>query len=147
MRSARTERAEQWQQFMIPRPRENSWGKDRALDKERIIREFVKFTPIMNRCHDEECMSIFLDKVKVNGVQDPGLTPFGEVLPRSAPLIDFLSIRLHSEAGWKYPSSDTIHGIQADQGLSYQMLEDVEVKEIIAGIPSPEEIHEIKKWM
>ena len=44
---------------------------------------------MMNRKEDEECMSKFLDKVIVNGVQDPGLTPFEEFLPRSAPLVDF----------------------------------------------------------
>ena len=53
-------------------------------------------------------MSIFLDKVIENGVQDPGLTPFKEFLSRSAPLVDFLSIGMHSGAGWKYPSVDTI---------------------------------------
>ena len=147
MRTARTEKLELGQKFMIPRPEENSWGKDRVLDKERIIREFVKFTPIMNKKRDEECMAKFLDKVKVNGVQDPGLTPFKEFLPRSAPLVDFLSIGIYSGSGWKYSSSDTIHGIQANQGLFYQMLEDVEVKEIVAGISSPEEILEIRKWM
>ena len=68
----------------------------------------------MNKKHDEECMMKFLDKGKVNGVQDPGLTPFEEFLPRSAPLIDFLSIGIHTGASWKYPSSDSIHGIQAN---------------------------------
>ena len=92
-------------------------------------------------------MSIFLDKVIVNRVQDPGLSPFEEFLPRSAPLVDFLSIGMHSRAGWKYPSTDTIHGIQKNRGLSYQMLGDVEVKEIVAGVSSPEEILEIRKWM
>ena len=38
MRTARTERSELGQQFMIPRPEGNSWGKDQVLDKERIIR-------------------------------------------------------------------------------------------------------------
>ena len=47
-------------------PQENSWGKDGALNKERIICEFVRFTPVMNQCHDEECMVKFLDLVKVN---------------------------------------------------------------------------------
>ena len=83
------------------------------LDKERIIWEFVEFTPVMNKRQDEECMAIFLDKVIVNGVQDPDLTPFKEFLPRSAPLVDFLSIGIHSRAGWKYLLADTIHGIQA----------------------------------
>ena len=92
-------------------------------------------------------MELFLAKVRVDGVQDLGLTPFREVLPRSAPFVDYLAIDLHFTAGWKYPSAQTFHGIQADFGLSYQMLRDVEVKEIIAGKSTPEEILEIKKWM
>ena len=90
---------------------------------------------------------MFLDKVIVNGVQDPGLTPFEEFLPRSAPLVDFLSIGIHSGAGWKYPSADTIHGIQRNRGLSFQMLKDVEVREIVAGVSSSEEILETRNWM
>ena len=147
MRAARNERSEQEQQFMIPRPVENSWGKGQALNKERIIKEFCTFTPVMNKKRDQECMEKYLDIVKVKRVQDPGLTPFGEFLPRSAPLMDYLSIGLHSGAGWKYPSAQTIHGIQAGRGLSYQMLKEVEVKEIIAGKSSPEEILEITRWM
>ena len=135
MRAARTERLEQWEQFMIPCLRKNSCGKDRALDKESFICEFVEFNLITNQRHNKECMSIFLDKVKVNGVQDTGLTPFREFMPRSAPLIDFLSIKLHFGVGWKYPSANTIHGIQAYRGLSYQRLEDVEIKEIIQDLP------------
>ena len=45
----------------------------------------------MNKKEDEECMSLFLNKVIVNGIQDPGLSPFEDFLPRSAPLVDFLS--------------------------------------------------------
>ena len=52
----------------------------------------------MNQREDEGCMSMFLDKVIVNRVQGPGLTPFEEFLPRSAPLVDFVSIGFHSGA-------------------------------------------------
>ena len=76
MAAARMKRSESGQQFLILCPVENSWGKDQALDKERIIQEFVEFTPLMNKRRVEECMSIFLDKVIVNGVQDPGSTSF-----------------------------------------------------------------------
>ena len=92
-------------------------------------------------------MEIYLDKVRVDRVQDPGLTPIGEFLPRSAPLVGYHAIGIHSSAGWKYPSAQTIHGIQADRSLSYQMLKDVEDTEIIAGKTSPAEILEIQKWM
>ena len=34
-----------------------------------------------------------------------------------------------------------------NQGLSYQMLDDMEVWEIVVGVSSPEEILEIRKWM
>ena len=51
-------------------------------------------------------------KVIVNALQDPGLSPFKEFLPRSAPLVYFLSIGMHSGAGWKYLLADNIHGIQ-----------------------------------
>ena len=82
------------------------------MAKENIISAFVGTTPVMNRRKDVECMTEFLDATVVNGVQDPGFTPFKEFLPRSAPLVDFLSIGVRSGAGWKYPSTDTIHGIQ-----------------------------------
>ena len=147
MAAVRMERAEVEQQFIIPCPRENSWGHKRVLDKKKIIREFVGYTPVMNKRKDAECMTTFLDAVIVNGVQDPGLTSFEEFLPRSAPLVDFLSIGQHSGAGWKYPSANTIHAIQKDQGLFFQMWKEVEVKEIIAGVSSHEEILEIKLWM
>ena len=67
---------------------------------------------MMNRRKDAECMSEFLDATVVNGVQDLGFTPFKELLPRSAPLVDFLAVGLHSGAGWKYPTPHTILGIQ-----------------------------------
>ena len=60
MRAARNERSEQEQQFMIPRPVENSWGKGQALNKERIIKEFCKFIPVMNKKRGQECMEKYL---------------------------------------------------------------------------------------
>ena len=99
MRTARNERLEREQQFLIPRPAENFWGKDQVLNKEKIITEFCGFTPVMNKKCDQECIEIYLDKVRVEGVQDPGLTLFGEFLPRSALLVDYRAIGLHSAAG------------------------------------------------
>ena len=119
MASARSERSFPEQQFLI-RPKENSLGHRRVLAKENIIRAFVGTTPVMNQRKDAECMMDFLDATIVNGVQDPGITPIWEFLPRSAPLIDFLAVGLHSGAGWKYPSLNTVLGIQRNRGLSFQ---------------------------
>ena len=79
----------------------------------------------MNQRCDEKYIVKFLDLVKVIEVQDLGLTPFGEFLPRSSPIVDYLPIGLHSGAGWKYLSAQTIHGIQVNRDLSYQMLENL----------------------
>ena len=49
MAAARMERSLPEQQFLIPRPKENSWGHLRVLDKENIIRAFVGTTPVMNK--------------------------------------------------------------------------------------------------
>ena len=63
MIATRKERSEQGQQFMIPFPRENSWGKGQELDKERIIKEFCGFTLVMNKRRNQECIELYLDKV------------------------------------------------------------------------------------
>ena len=101
MAAARTERSYPEQQFLIPRSKENSWGHRRVLDKEKIIRAFIGATPVINTRMKASCMTEFLDATIVNGVQDPGITLFKEFLPRSAPLVDFLAVGLHSGAGWK----------------------------------------------
>ena len=64
--ASRMEIWESGQQFLIPCPRENSWGRERALDKERIIREFVDMTPfITTERWDEESMMKLLKTVKI----------------------------------------------------------------------------------
>ena len=68
MVAARMERSVPEQQLLIPRPEGNSW--------------------------ENLCVS---DAVIVNGVQDLGLTPFKDFVPRSAPQIGS-SLILHSEA-------------------------------------------------
>ena len=71
MAAARMERSLPEQQFLIPHPKENSWGHLRVLDKENIIWEFVGYTPVMNQRKDAECMTAFLDSVIVSS--GPGL--------------------------------------------------------------------------
>ena len=47
MAAARTERSFPEQQFLIPRPKENSWGHRQILAKDNIVRAFVGTTPVM----------------------------------------------------------------------------------------------------
>ena len=91
MAAVRMERSLPEQQFLFPRPKENSWGHLSVLDKENIIRAFVGYTPVLNEGKDAECMTASLGSVIINGVQDSGFTPFEEFLPRSAPKVDFFN--------------------------------------------------------
>ena len=109
MAAVRMERSLPEPQFLISRPKENSWGHLSVLVKENLIRAFVGYTPVINEGKDAECMTVSLDSVIINGVQDSGFTPFEEFRPRSAPIN---------------------HGIQKSQSSSFQMLKDVEVKEL-----------------
>ena len=147
MRSARSSRSEEFQQFLIPCPRENVWSKGRELEKQRFIEMITGTESVMGKKKDNLCMEKFLNSVKSDGVLDPGLTPYLEFLLRSAPLVDYLIIGMATRAGWIYPSSDTIYGIQSDCGLSYKMLKDIEVQEIIAGKSTYDKIAKIRDWM
>ena len=53
--AARMERSLPGQYFLVPRPKENSWGHLLVLDKENIIPAFVGTTPVMNKQKDVEC--------------------------------------------------------------------------------------------
>ena len=75
------ESSESRQQFLILRSREISWGRERTLDKERIIRETERW--------DEECMMNLLKTVKIKGVQGPGVNLSGDVLLGSVLFEDF----------------------------------------------------------
>ena len=101
----------------------------------------------MARGTDRRCMEEYLTKVAIDGLQDVGVGEWEDFLPIGVPLIDLYSLVVQDEASWKFPSQETIVEIQASRGLSYRMLEDLEVKEIIVGRSSAEDIIEAQKWM
>ena len=120
--AARIERLESGQQFLIPHPEENSWGKEQPLDKERIIREIVEFTHIMNKRRNEECMSIFLDKGIVNGT--------------SWALMISLDLEVISEYGYRFKK----------MRIQTKLLDLLRDLPVCAGLGVKGDVHEIEQF-
>ena len=74
------------------------------------------------------------------------LGPDIDYLPVQAPLLDYLTVDTEGSTGWKYPKLQELRKFQQKQGLTYSILEDVEVKEIICGISSTKKIQKFHEW-
>ena len=71
------------------------------------------------------------------------ITKLGKVedyLPVDTPLLDYLVMDMEGPTGWKYPNLLDFRRFQDKRGLTYAVLDEREVREIICGISSSEEI-------
>ena len=123
------------------------WRTNGPYFKHTLMQKYVGFYPIMCKGLDEECMTKFLLRTNADGIQNPQLDSFRGFLPAGAPLIDFLATTMQRCDDWKYPHREQIEFIQRNRGLTLDILEQVEVREIIAGITSESEIAESISWL
>ena len=78
------------------------------------------------------------------------ITKLGSIkdyLPVGAPLLDYLATDTEGHTGWKYPKIEELRKFQQKQGLTYSVLEDVEVQEIICGVSPNEDIEKFHEWI
>ena len=68
-------------------------------------------------------------------------------LPMGAPLLDFLTVETEGSAGWKYPKLKELRSYQENRGLTFSVLEEVEVREIICGVSTQDEIEKFHEWI
>ena len=64
-----------------------------------------------------------------------------------APLLDFQAVETEGPAGWKYPSLKSLREYQDNKGLTFSVLREVEVGEIICGVSTQEEIEKFHEWI
>ena len=132
--------------ILIPKPDHNLWSKGNVYDRPILMQKYLGYRPVMNKGGDQKCMEKFLQKVIISGMQDPKLDTFRNLLPAGAPVLDFLSVYMEKSEDWKYPPRDTISYFQNERGLSYEMLNQVKVKEILIGSTPEKEVDEILLW-
>ena len=64
-----------------------------------------------------------------------------------APLLDFLAVETEGPKGLKYPSRENLKTYQNNKGLTFSVLKEVEVREIICGESTHEEIEKFHEWI
>ena len=133
--------------LLIPRIEPNPWRNTGPLEKSLIMKEYCGYKPVMGRGTDAQCMHKFLQKVKEDGIQIPNHISLDDFLPAGAPLLDFLVSTVDRAETWKYPPKDELRFYQKARSLSYKLLDDVVIKEIVVGKTSNEEIRSISSWM
>ena len=144
------ERAKQYDESMrmlIPQIGEKAWGEKRAGNKVDMIAEMVKFKPRINTGNDNACMKKYLSRVSRDGLDQPSMLRRDQFLPVDAPLLDYLVESSKNVIGWKYPRLEELKYYQANRGLSLEMLRQVEVKELVCGRSTREEILEVARWI
>ena len=146
MINARARVATPEDEILVPKPVRNLWNKGNIYDRPVLMQKYLGYPPVMNKGRDQECMERFLPKIIVSGVQDPKLDTFKNLLPAGALILDFLSVQMEKSEDWKYPPRDTITFFQNERGLSYKLLNQVEVREILIGSTPEKEIDEILLW-
>ena len=144
------ERAKQYDESMrmlIPQIGEKAWGEKRVGNKVDMIGEMVKFKPRINTGNDNACMKKYLYRVSRDGLDQPSMLRRDQFLPVDAPLLDYLVESSKNVVGWKYPRLEDLEYYQANRGLSLEMLKQVEVKELVCGRSTKEEILEVARWV
>ena len=79
-------------------------------------------------------------------MQNPQLDTTHNLLPAGAPLLDFLSCTMERPDDWNLPGRAEVDFWSHERGITMDILDQVEVKEIIVGRSTEHEIEEITSW-
>ena len=133
------------QQFLVPPSDDWSWGKNLQYNKDSLVRMIAG--TIVHR-KDKVNMDNFLKNSALSSIQTPqeesnrkGFNPI------VTPILDLMAIDRDRADSWNVPTSEYITRMQADRGLSLDMIARVEVREILVGVTAPEKLKETIDWM
>ena len=133
--------------ILIPQPEEMLWGEKRIGNKAAMIGEIVGGKPRINNGQDTACMQRYITRVSKAGLDQPSFLRVKQYLPVEAPLLDYLVEDVKRVDGWKYPRLEDLEFYQKNRGLNLEMLKQIEVKELVCGVSSREEIAEVAEWI
>ena len=146
MTRARSAPAVEKDSILVPRTNINMWGKNRPYSKANLMNKFCGYEPVINRGRDERCMSDYLQVSERGGMQNPQLETLHNLLPAGAPLLDFLSCTMERPDDWNLPGRAEVDFWSYNRGITKEILSQVEVREIVVGLSTDEEIEEITSW-
>ena len=121
-------------------------GPDR-INLHSVYRDVVGDKPIDKAVlRDEINMHIFLEGCHPGRAHFPSVKPRDQQCIRGVPVIDLVSAQSMYEDGWSLPAGDTWASWCFNRGIGYEILEHIQIKEVIVGQTTPEEIKEIGRW-
>lgn len=80
-------------------------------------------------------------------MDQPSILSREQFLPVDAPLLDFLVEEVKNIEGWRYPKLEDLEKYQLYRGLNLDMLHRIEVRELVCGVSSDQEIKEVRSWI
>ena len=133
--------------LLIPQTGEKTWGENRTFAKVDMVGEVTGFRHRIATKRDKHCMDKYLDNVSPDQLNVPKFGEKKDYLPVGAPLLDYLVEDVKNSEGWMFPKLEDLKSFQSHRGLSWNMTQEVQVKELICGVSSEGEIDEVRLWM
>ena len=87
----------------------------------------IGYKPRINNKNKEKCMNTYLRRAPESELMITKLGSVKDYLPVDPPLLDYLTTNTEGPTGWKYTKLEELRKFQEKQGLTYSVLEDVEV--------------------
>ena len=135
------------QSLLIPQIGEKTWGEKRTFSKVGMVAGIVGFRHMIGTKRDRHCMVKYLENVSSSRLNIPSFGERKDFLPVGAPLLDYLEDDISKSEGWMFPKLEDLQSFQDHRGLSWRMKEEVEVRELICGVSSDQEIEETHQWI
>ena len=133
--------------ILIKHPEKRCLGESRKINKSSLVSQITGYKTKIAAFKDDICMKSYLEKIPKSTLTILKIATLKEFLPESAPLLDFLVAESKAPEGWKYPLQEELEKFQEQRGLSYDMLDLIEVREIVTGVSTKKEIIEIHDWV
>ena len=127
--------------LLIPQEGEKKWGEKRLVNKCDMVSLVTGYRHRMNNGRDSLYINKYLERVSVSGLNKLRFLQDHDFLPLGAPLLDFFIEELKSIDGWKYLRIEELELYQEHRRLSFEMLNQIEVREIVCGVTPSISIH------
>ena len=130
-----------------PSSSRRDWRSCGEVQQNGDVESLTGKIPYIATKNDAFNMDLYLNKNDRSGIPDLRVGDWEDFMPAGAPLIDFLAVATDQEASWKYPRPSKIRQYQENRGLTYNILKEVEVREVTIGLSSEDEVSRAKEWM
>ena len=125
--------------MLVVQNREKVWGEKSIGNKVDMLAQVVGYRHKINTRGDSRCMKTYLTRISKSGLDMPTMMNLEQFLPLDAPLLDHLV--------YDYKKLEDLKMYQSNRGLNLGMREEIEVRELICGVSSEEEIVATRKWI